>query len=85
MSRTKVSVHELRTNTCEILRRAQAGEWLRVTEAGRPVAQIGPLPRKRRSMPFDEFLAWRDRTGGADPELPKELRATLTDTTGGTP
>jgi hypothetical protein len=32
-------------------------------------------------MPFAEFLAWRARTGGADPELMGELRATLTDTT----
>lgn len=77
----EVSVRDLRNHTSEVLRRVEAGERLRVTAAGRPVAQIVPLSRKRRSMPFAEFLAWKARTGGADPELIGELRTTLTDTT----
>ena len=36
---------ELRNNVGEILRRAEAGEELTITVAGRPVAQLGPLRR----------------------------------------
>lgn len=34
---------ELRNNVGEILRRAEAGEQITVTVAGRPVAQVGPI------------------------------------------
>ncbi len=33
---------ELRNNVSEVLRRAQAGEQLTITVAGRPVARLGP-------------------------------------------
>jgi prevent-host-death family protein len=77
----EVSVRDLRNRTSEVLRRVEAGERFRVTAAGRPVAQIVPHPRRRASMPFAEFLAWKARTGGADPGLAEELRAALPDTT----
>lgn len=38
---------ELRNNVGEVLRRAEAGEELTVTVAGRPVARLGPArPRQ---------------------------------------
>ena len=38
---------ELRNNVGEVLRRAEAGEDLTVTVAGRPVARLGPVrPRQ---------------------------------------
>lgn len=37
----------LRNEIGEILRRAEAGEQIVVTVAGRPVAQLGPVPRSR--------------------------------------
>jgi prevent-host-death family protein len=33
---------ELRNNVSEVLRRAEAGEQITITVAGRPVAQLGP-------------------------------------------
>jgi prevent-host-death family protein len=36
---------ELRNNVAEILRRAEGGEELTITVAGRPVAQLGPISR----------------------------------------
>lgn len=36
---------ELRNNVGEILRRAESGEELTITVAGRPVAQLGPIGR----------------------------------------
>ena len=36
---------ELRNHVGEVLRRAEAGEELTITVAGRPVAQLGPIRR----------------------------------------
>jgi prevent-host-death family protein len=40
-----VSARDLRNHTAAVLRRAEAGERLRVTVSRRPVAQLGPLTR----------------------------------------
>jgi prevent-host-death family protein len=40
-----VSARDLRNHTADVLRRAEAGERLRVTVSRRPVAQLGPLER----------------------------------------
>ncbi len=38
---------ELRNNVGEVLRRAEAGEHLTITVAGRPVAQLGPTTKRQ--------------------------------------
>lgn len=38
---------ELRNNVGEVLRRAEAGEEITITVAGRPVAKLGPTERRR--------------------------------------
>jgi prevent-host-death family protein len=38
---------ELRNNIGEVLRRAESGEEITITVAGRPVAQLGPAARRR--------------------------------------
>ncbi len=38
---------ELRNNVGEVLRRAEAGEEMTVTVAGRPVARLGPAAKRR--------------------------------------
>jgi prevent-host-death family protein len=38
---------ELRNNVAEVLRRAEAGEQITITVAGRPVAQLGPTSQRR--------------------------------------
>ena len=38
---------ELRNRVGEVLRRAEAGEEITITVAGRPVAQLGPTARRR--------------------------------------
>lgn len=40
-----VSARDLRNHTAAVLRRAEAGERLRVTVSRRPVAELGPLAR----------------------------------------
>lgn len=41
---TTVGVRELRQRASELLRRAEAGETIEVTDRGRPVAVLAPLP-----------------------------------------
>jgi prevent-host-death family protein len=38
---------ELRNNVSEVLRRAEAGEEITITVAGRPVAQLGPVTQRQ--------------------------------------
>lgn len=41
---TTVGVRELRQRASELLRRVETGETIEVTDRGRPVAILGPLP-----------------------------------------
>jgi prevent-host-death family protein len=75
---------ELRNNVSGVLRRVEAGERLRVTVSGRPVAELVPLPRRPESMEWEAFIDvaddWR-----ADSGLARDLRALLPDTTDDVP
>ncbi len=51
----RVGIRELRQNASEYVRRAGAGETLEVTDRGRPVARLAPLP-KAESM-LDRLIA----------------------------
>jgi prevent-host-death family protein len=46
---------ELRNNVGAVLRRAQSGERLVITVAGRPVAELGPIAAKRRWVPGSQL------------------------------
>ena len=39
-----VGVRELRQRASELLRRVEQGETIEITDRGRPVAMLGPLP-----------------------------------------
>ena len=64
----------------EVLRRVEAGERLRVTVSGRPVAELVPLARRPESMAWDDFMKGRDRWQ-ADPGLATALRELLPEST----
>jgi prevent-host-death family protein len=49
---------ELRNNVGEVLRRAEAGEEFTITVAGRPVARLGPAPRRRWVSGADLKRIW---------------------------
>ncbi len=40
----RIGIRELRQNASEYVRRAEAGETIEVTDRGRPVARLAPLP-----------------------------------------
>ena len=50
---------ELRNNVGEVLRRAEAGEQMTITVAGRPVAQLGPAQRRQWVTGSDLLAVWR--------------------------
>lgn len=39
-----MGIRELRQRASELLRRVERGEVIEITDRGRPVAQLGPLP-----------------------------------------
>ncbi len=57
---------ELRNDLSSVLRRVQAGERLRVTLRGRPVADLTPVASRPRTMPWPVFwTALAERTADA--------------------
>ncbi len=49
-----VGIRELRQRASELLRRVEAGETIQVTDRGRPVALLAPLPE---SEPLERLRA----------------------------
>jgi prevent-host-death family protein len=49
----RIGVRELRQHASRYLARVKAGETIEVTERGRPVAVLAPLP----ASPWDEMVA----------------------------
>lgn len=67
---TTIPQKELRNSVSQVLRRAEAGEEFTITVAGRPVAQLGPVAR-RRWVPYDQIKAIFG--GPADPSWEQDL------------
>jgi prevent-host-death family protein len=44
--KARIGIRELRQNASQYVRRAEQGETLEVTDRGRPVARLGPLPKE---------------------------------------
>ena len=44
---TTIPQKELRNNIGEVLRRAETGEQFTITVSGRPVAELGPVAKRR--------------------------------------
>lgn len=77
---TDIPARDLRNDVSAILRRVEAGERLRVTVSGRPVAVLAPLPRRPTTLPWAEFE--RGLEGAlADSGLDVQLRELVPDTT----
>jgi prevent-host-death family protein len=81
---TDLPARELRNDVSGVLRRVEAGERLRVTVSGRPVAELIPLPVRPQTMTWKQFE--RHLEGGrADPELANDLTELLPDSTDDVP
>ena len=53
---TEVASRELRNRTRALLDRVQAGEVITITVDGRSVAVLGPIGRRPRWLPREEFV-----------------------------
>ena len=53
----RVSVRDLRANVARALRRAEWGERIVITVAGRPVAQLGPLQPPTGARNLEDLAA----------------------------
>ena len=57
MSDEIVNMHDAKTRLSQLVARAEKGERITIARDGKPVAQLGPAPRKRRSaLPEGEPL-----------------------------
>jgi len=77
---TDIPARDLRNDVSGVLRRVEAGERLRVTVSGRPVAELIPLPTRRQTMTWTHFERHLDG-GRADPGLAGDLAELLPDST----
>jgi prevent-host-death family protein len=68
-----VASRELRNNTRTLLDRVAAGESVRITVDGRPVAVLQPVSRRPQWISRDEFVS-RVVSHQADPGLAQALR-----------
>ena len=58
MSETIVNIHAAKTHLSQLIARAEKGERITIARAGKPVAQLGPAPKAKRSKlpPNDPLL-----------------------------
>jgi prevent-host-death family protein len=74
---TSVGVRELRQRASELLRLVEQGETVEITDRGRPVAMLAPLPK---GTPLEQLRAageLEEATGSIDdlpPPLPPQGR-----------
>jgi prevent-host-death family protein len=68
----RIGVRELRQRASELLRRVEAGETIEVTDRGRPVAVLAPLPD---AGPLERLRSTGDVTPASHSldDLPKPL------------
>jgi prevent-host-death family protein len=75
-----VASRELRNNTRALLERVAAGESIRITVDGRPVAALEPVGSRPQWMPREQFLR-SVLSHPADAGLTRDLRELAPDTT----
>ena len=79
-----IPARELRNDVSAVLRRVEAGERLRVTVSGRPVAELVPLPSRAQRVPWDQLVEGL-RRHAPDAALASQLRELLPETTDDSP
>jgi len=67
-----VGVRELRQRASELLRQVQRGETIEITDRGRPVALLGPLPEGSQLERLRDTGQVRSAEGDPD-DLPEPL------------
>ncbi len=60
---TRIGIRELRQRASDYLRRVEAGETIEVTDRGRPIALLTPIPK---ASPVERLRASGDIQGGEE-------------------
>jgi prevent-host-death family protein len=76
---TSVSIRDLRNHGGDVVDRVEQGETVTVTRAGRPVAELRPLPKP--DITAGELLARCRRLPDLDPQALRRDIDAVTDTT----
>lgn len=79
-----IASRDLRNRTKSVLARVEAGESVRITVGGRPVAILVPVGRRPRWLAREEFVR-RIAVHQADPGLRRDLAELAPDTTADLP
>lgn len=57
MPEVTINIHAAKTQLSQLIARAEKGERIIIARAGKPVAELGPMPRKKRPhLPPDDPL-----------------------------
>lgn len=75
MATRDVPQRELRNDTARVLREVEAGDTVRITVHGRPVAELVPIKRRRTFVPFEEIREGLSGLLDPDDNLYEELKA----------
>ena len=70
MATTEVGIRALKQNASAVVAKAAAGETITITDRGRPVAQLTPLPGSRLDLLVEAGLARPPRRSLGDLPMP---------------
>jgi prevent-host-death family protein len=70
-----INLYEAKTNLSQLVERAAAGEEIIIAKAGRPLARLGPLNKRRAPRPLGLFKGQITIHDDFDAPLPDALAA----------
>lgn len=56
MLETVINIHAAKTQLSQLVARAEKGARITIARAGKPVAQLVPVPKRKRRLPVDDPL-----------------------------
>ena len=71
-----VNIHDAKSNLSRLLERVEQGEEIIIARAGKPIARLCPLPRRRRKRKLGKYEGQIQIAEDFD-ELPPDLAEAL--------
>ena len=72
-----VNIHEAKTHLSRLLERVSDGEEIVIAKAGKPVARLVSVERKRKALPYGILKGKLKIRAGFDDPLPDDFIAAL--------
>jgi prevent-host-death family protein len=76
MAERPINIHDAKTNLSKLLERVENGEEIIIARAGKPIARLCPLPKRRRRRVLGKYAGQIQIADDFD-ELPDELAEAL--------